>query len=117
MVTWLRFRDLKARRIVNNWVTLRNRIERDGFPPGRMLGPNDRAWTDQEIADYLASRPVEGPPPRGIAAAPRGRPRKPKPPLITPELEQALNALIETRVMEILTQKFGALDDGANSSS
>ena len=64
-----RFADLKARGIVNNRATLRNLVHKHGFPPGRMIGPNCRAWDDPEIDDWLASRPVEPragnlPPPR-----------------------------------------------------
>jgi predicted DNA-binding transcriptional regulator AlpA len=69
----LRFRDLKQRRIISNWPTLRVRIDRDGFPPGRMIGPNSRAWTEDEVAAWIESRPTAGPPPRG--AARRGRER------------------------------------------
>ena len=67
MTIWLRFRDLKARGIVGTWPTFKRRIERDGFPPGRMIGPNTRAWTEEEIDEWYRSRPVEGPAPRGIA--------------------------------------------------
>jgi hypothetical protein len=56
--TLLRFTDLKARGIVNNWVTLLRWIDREGFPPGRKLGPNTRAWTDEEIARWIAERPM-----------------------------------------------------------
>jgi predicted DNA-binding transcriptional regulator AlpA len=56
----LRFSDLKARRIVATWPTLRHWIEREGFPPGRKLGPNARAWTEQEINEWLAGRPTAG---------------------------------------------------------
>jgi hypothetical protein len=59
MTVFLRFRDLKARGIVNNWPSLRNRITKNGFPPGRLIGPNARAWTEDEIEAWLASRPVE----------------------------------------------------------
>lgn len=58
MKRFLRFADLKQAGIVSNWVTLRNWIENEGFPPGRLLGPNTRAWTDEEIAEYLNSRPA-----------------------------------------------------------
>ena len=54
---FLRFPDLKARGIVSNWVTLRNWIEREGFPPGVKLGPNTRAWPADEVDQWLASRP------------------------------------------------------------
>jgi len=57
--TLLRFADLKARGIVNNRMTLRRWIEREGFPPGRLLGPNSRCWIDQEIAEWIAARPTE----------------------------------------------------------
>jgi predicted DNA-binding transcriptional regulator AlpA len=70
----LRFRDLQARGIINNWPSLKARINRDGFPPGRMIGPNSRAWTEAEVDAWIKSRPTAGPAPRGIAK--RGRPRK-----------------------------------------
>ena len=57
MTKLIRFADLKARGIVRNWPTLRLWIEREGFPPGRHLGPNTRAWTEAEIEDWIAARP------------------------------------------------------------
>ena len=56
--TLLRYSDLKERGIVENWQTLSNWIEREGFPPGRLIGPNTRAWTTDEVGDWLASRPA-----------------------------------------------------------
>jgi predicted DNA-binding transcriptional regulator AlpA len=53
----LRFSDLKARGIVRNWVTLGIWIKREGFPPGRLAGPNTRLWEEKEVADWLANRP------------------------------------------------------------
>jgi|GraSoiStandDraft_16_1057320.scaffolds.fasta_scaffold2804712_2 hypothetical protein len=74
MRIFLGFRDLKARRIVNNWATLQNRIAKFGFPPGRLIGPNTRAWTEDEVETWIASRPVaKKPVPVGNR---RGRPRK-----------------------------------------
>jgi DNA-binding transcriptional regulator YiaG/predicted DNA-binding transcriptional regulator AlpA len=58
MKKFLRFADLKAAGIANSWPMLRHRIERDGFPRGRLLGPNTRAWTEEEIDAWLASRPT-----------------------------------------------------------
>ena len=58
----LRFSDLRARGIVTTWPTLRLWIESQGFPPGRKLGPNTRAWTEQEITEWLAGRPIAGRP-------------------------------------------------------
>jgi predicted DNA-binding transcriptional regulator AlpA len=55
----LRFRDLKARGIVGNHPTLKRWVERQGFPPGRMLGPNTRAWLESEVEAWLASRPIK----------------------------------------------------------
>ena len=43
-----------------------------------MLSVNTRVWTEEEIAAWLESRPVAGPPPRGAAKARVGSPRKPK---------------------------------------
>jgi predicted DNA-binding transcriptional regulator AlpA len=64
--TYLRFKDLKSRGIVSNWVTLHNRIKSSNFPSGRLIGPNARAWTEEEIDEWLASRPT------GKAAPRRG---------------------------------------------
>ena len=69
MSVLIRFRDLKGRGIVNNHVTLKRWIERQGFPPGRMLGPNTRVWRESEIDAWLQSRPIKiEKPPRGFAA-------------------------------------------------
>jgi hypothetical protein len=54
----LRFRHLKARRIVENWPQLKRLVEQQDFPPGRLLGPNTRAWTEDEIDDWLDARPT-----------------------------------------------------------
>jgi predicted DNA-binding transcriptional regulator AlpA len=60
MTVLLRFSDLKRRGIVRNWPTLKLWIEREGFPPGIKLGPNSRAWPEDEIQAWLASRPAGG---------------------------------------------------------
>jgi predicted DNA-binding transcriptional regulator AlpA len=67
----LRFRDLVAHGIVNNRVTLKNWIALYGFPPGQLTGPNSRTWTEDEVEDWIAHRPVEPPP---------GSPRRGRPP-------------------------------------
>jgi hypothetical protein len=64
-----RFKDLKAKGFAESWAQLKRMIELYGFPPGRMLTPNVRAWTDEELDAYVASRPVEGPALRGAAKA------------------------------------------------
>jgi hypothetical protein len=58
MTVYLRFRDLKARGIVNNWPTLVNRINKFGFPSGRLIGPNARAWTEDEVEAWIARQPT-----------------------------------------------------------
>jgi len=73
MSKWLRFADLRARGIITSWPMLRRRIDRDGFPSGRMLGANTRAWSEDEIQQWLDSRPLAGPAPRGAAKAKRAR--------------------------------------------
>jgi predicted DNA-binding transcriptional regulator AlpA len=59
VTTYLRFEDLKDRGIVRHWLTLRRWIEREGFPPGILLGPNTRAWPEEDVERWLASRPIE----------------------------------------------------------
>ena len=76
MTKLLRFRDLQERGIIPNWPTLRARISRDGFPPGRMIGPNSRAWTETEVDTWIKSRPTAGPAPRGAAKARQRKTRK-----------------------------------------
>jgi hypothetical protein len=73
MKTWFRFRDLKARGLVKSRPQLKRLVDRGIFPPGRMIGPNARAWSDEEIEEYENSRPIAGPEPRGIAKVNRDR--------------------------------------------
>jgi predicted DNA-binding transcriptional regulator AlpA len=56
----LPFRDLKARGIVSNWPTLLRWIENEGFPAGIKLGPNSRAWPEDQIEAWVASRQKAG---------------------------------------------------------
>jgi hypothetical protein len=56
---YVRFNDLYAAGIVNNRTHLGRLIEDEGFPPGRLLSPNARAWLVSEILPWLADRPVE----------------------------------------------------------
>lgn len=53
----LRYDDLVARGIVRNRATLRNWINQQGFPAGQMIGPNTRAYPEDEVEAWLASRP------------------------------------------------------------
>ena len=52
----LRYHDLVDRGIVNNRMTLSRWIDGQGFPPGFMLGPNSRAWPEDEVEAWLAAR-------------------------------------------------------------
>ena len=55
---WLRFADLRTRGTVKSWPMLKRRIEKDGFPEGRLLGPNTRAWSEEEVEAWEATRPT-----------------------------------------------------------
>ena len=66
--TFIRFADLKSRGIVASWPQLINLQRNQGFPTGRMLSAQVRAWTEQEISDWLNSRPTEKRPLTGIGA-------------------------------------------------
>jgi predicted DNA-binding transcriptional regulator AlpA len=54
-----RYCDLRDAGIVKSWQQLRRMIEQWGFPAGRLLSPNVRAWTPEEINTWHASRPTE----------------------------------------------------------
>ncbi len=55
---YLRFSDLRGRGIVNNRPALKLLIDKSKFPPGRLLGPNTRAWTETEVEEWLTARPT-----------------------------------------------------------
>ena len=76
MIKLVRFHDLRERGVVDSWAQLRRLIDHHGFPQGRMLSPNQRTWTEEEIDAWYKSRPVEGPEPRGAAKEKRDRARK-----------------------------------------
>jgi predicted DNA-binding transcriptional regulator AlpA len=57
--TLLRFSDLKARGVVKNRMTLHNWIERYGFPPGRLIGPNTRVWNEPDVIAWLEAQPTD----------------------------------------------------------
>ena len=64
----LRFKDLK-RVGINNWPTLKRSVEKDGFPPGRYIGDNTRAWTEEEVTAWWDNLPSAGPPPENVKPA------------------------------------------------
>ncbi|WP_202349998.1 helix-turn-helix transcriptional regulator [Mesorhizobium sp. 113-1-2] len=53
-----RFNDLKADKVVGNWPQLKRLVEKHNFPPGRMLGDNTRVWFEDEVDEWLESRPL-----------------------------------------------------------
>ena len=53
----LRFRDLKARGIVRDWVQVKNLTDNYAFPKAIYLSANVRAWRESEIDKWIASRP------------------------------------------------------------
>lgn len=59
MTRLLRFADLKERQIAKSWPQLRRMVQNYGFPAGLLLGPNTRAWREDEIEDWLESRPTD----------------------------------------------------------
>ena len=63
----LRFADLKQRGVVRSRMTLARWIAGEGFPPGKLLSPSCRVWSEEEVARWLASRPIA----RKAATAPR----------------------------------------------
>lgn len=54
---YIRFADLKNAGIVKSWQQVKNMIQTVGFPPGVMLSPNVRAWTEDEVSVWLETRP------------------------------------------------------------
>jgi len=54
----LRFPDLVARGIFNSRMTLKRAIDAQDFPPGILLTPNSRAWREDEVEAWIASRPA-----------------------------------------------------------
>jgi hypothetical protein len=80
METRMRFRDLVAKGVVRNRVTLKNWIDTLGFPPGEMTGPNTRTWKEGQVEAWLDSRNMTARKPDGCPAEKMpdhvGRPRK-----------------------------------------
>ena len=76
MTRLLRFSDLQERGIVRSYVQLDRMQRLYSFPPGRLITPNSRAWTEEEVDAWLASRPVENDAPLKGAAKARHESRK-----------------------------------------
>jgi hypothetical protein len=71
MVRLLRYANLKAHGVVNNRTHLRRLQQNHGFPLGKLVSPNIRTWTEDEVDVWYASRPTERKP--MTVAALRGR--------------------------------------------
>ena len=54
----LRFPDLVAQGIVKSRPTLKRLVDEQGFPPGRLITPNARAWDEAEVDAWLVNRPI-----------------------------------------------------------
>ena len=61
--TFIRFSDLKARGIIKSRAQLHYLQKKSGFPLGRLIGVNSRAWTEDEIAAWLETLPTSHPEP------------------------------------------------------
>jgi hypothetical protein len=57
-VKWLRYSDLVKMGLFRSRMTLKRAIEEQGLSPGRLLMPNVRAWTEDEIQAWLDARPT-----------------------------------------------------------
>jgi len=53
-----RYRDLKAAQIVNSRMTLKRLVDSGRLAPGRLITPNARAWTDEEIESLISTAPT-----------------------------------------------------------
>jgi predicted DNA-binding transcriptional regulator AlpA len=54
---WVRIGDLKAAGIAASWTQLYRLIRDEGFPRGKLIGRNTRAWDVQEIETWIDGRP------------------------------------------------------------
>src|SRR5262249_41915104 len=57
----LRFADLKRMKLISTFAALKRKIDNEGFPPGRWIGPNTRAWLASEGMEWIKSRPASRP--------------------------------------------------------
>jgi predicted DNA-binding transcriptional regulator AlpA len=54
----VRFRHIRAAGIADSYTALDRLVRDHGFPVGRLISPNVRAWTVEEIEGWLATRPT-----------------------------------------------------------
>jgi predicted DNA-binding transcriptional regulator AlpA len=56
---FLTFKDLQTLGIVTNWPTLGRMIDGSGFPAGIRLSASKRAWSEDEVKAWLATRAIK----------------------------------------------------------
>lgn len=56
---YLTFKDLQSLGIVSNWPTLARMIDSSGFPAGVRLSASKRAWSEDEVRTWLATRAIK----------------------------------------------------------
>lgn len=61
MSKFLRYRDLEARGIVKNRMTLKRWMDAQAFPRPYRLGPNSVAWKESEIEEWAQQRRAGAP--------------------------------------------------------
>jgi predicted DNA-binding transcriptional regulator AlpA len=54
----IRYNDLVEKGVVNSRMTLKRLIDSHGFPPGKLITPNARAWEEVEVDAWIANWPV-----------------------------------------------------------
>ena len=57
----INFKGLKRAGVVNNHDSLKEKIKKEGFPPGFWAGPNTHLFYVDEVNAWLESRPLERP--------------------------------------------------------
>jgi predicted DNA-binding transcriptional regulator AlpA len=77
MTKFLRYPTLVARGIVRNRMTLKRWIDKQGFPPGFLMGPNTRVWPEDEVDAWLKARADERASRRVLPAPAEETPREP----------------------------------------
>jgi hypothetical protein len=66
----LKYSDLFEMGVFGSRMSLKRGIDEQSFPPGKLVTPNARRWTEEEVLEWLANRPVarKDAPPRKSAA-------------------------------------------------
>ena len=53
-----RLKDLQESGIAESYNQAKNLEENEGFPRGKLLGPNTRVWSVSEVNEWLKNRPT-----------------------------------------------------------